>query len=246
MKITKVLSSLLILSFLVIISGCVEEVTCNPPYILVGNGCCLDLNDNKICDFDEEKITTTVTTQEPSTTVISQRTGDLDVRENFFVSCKKSSSHEEWCDIEFNNGVNEITVDTGSLGAQENNLVEIATWIYNKGSSDIKNIGYDISCDQISPVLEENILTKTDDNYKSISSSTYFRCTGCNLGCECTPDRYGEVINRLRLGDETTFRIELFGVRSFPETADLDCDVRIFSEDPEVEYNFDLLIHLLV
>jgi len=28
-------------------------VTCNTPYILVGNDCCLDSNDNKICDKDE-------------------------------------------------------------------------------------------------------------------------------------------------------------------------------------------------
>jgi len=248
MKGIKFLFLLVILSLLIIISGCVEEVICNPPYIQVGNECCLDLNDNNICDSDEEGTVTTTTTSvlETTTTVVSQRKGDLDVRENFFVSCKKSSTREEWCEIEMNNGVNEVTVDTGSLGAQENNLVEIATWIYNRGSSDIENISYDISCDQISPVLEESVLTKNDEDYKTITSNVYFRCVGCNIGCECTPDRYGKVINRFKVGDETTFRIELFGVRTFPENADLDCDVRIFSENPEVEYNFDLLIHLLV
>ena len=44
----------------VLISGCIEglqeeEVTCNKPYIKVGNDCCLDMNDNGICDKDEEE-----------------------------------------------------------------------------------------------------------------------------------------------------------------------------------------------
>jgi hypothetical protein len=35
-------------------AGCVQQqAVCNKPYILVGNGCCLDKNDNKICDADE-------------------------------------------------------------------------------------------------------------------------------------------------------------------------------------------------
>jgi|SRR3989344_1978812 len=46
----------LILVFL--ISGCKIETQqdtpiCNKPYILVGNGCCLDQDDNSICDKDE-------------------------------------------------------------------------------------------------------------------------------------------------------------------------------------------------
>ena len=31
-----------------------EIFFCNPPYIRVGNGCCLDINSNKVCDNDEE------------------------------------------------------------------------------------------------------------------------------------------------------------------------------------------------
>ncbi len=30
-----------------------QQVTCNKPYILVGTSCCLDQNDNSICDSDE-------------------------------------------------------------------------------------------------------------------------------------------------------------------------------------------------
>ncbi|MHC1567763.1 MAG: hypothetical protein ACXQTD_08740 [Candidatus Syntropharchaeia archaeon] len=31
-----------------------ETVTCNPPYIKVGTTCCLDENNNNICDKDEQ------------------------------------------------------------------------------------------------------------------------------------------------------------------------------------------------
>lgn len=38
----------------ILVSGCAkEEVTCNPPYIKVGTSCCLDQNNNSICDEDK-------------------------------------------------------------------------------------------------------------------------------------------------------------------------------------------------
>ena len=47
----------LILISLILISGCFNnnrtDLVCNKPYILVGAECCLDQNDNLICDKDE-------------------------------------------------------------------------------------------------------------------------------------------------------------------------------------------------
>ena len=38
----------------VFVSGCTQaEITCNAPYIKVGTECCLDTNNNSICDKDE-------------------------------------------------------------------------------------------------------------------------------------------------------------------------------------------------
>ena len=48
----------LLLSFLLllIISGCnLNRPTCDKPYILVGNTCCLDQNSNSICDKEDVK-----------------------------------------------------------------------------------------------------------------------------------------------------------------------------------------------
>jgi hypothetical protein len=39
------------------VSGCQASVVCETPYMRHGSECCLDQNDNKICDNDEESIT---------------------------------------------------------------------------------------------------------------------------------------------------------------------------------------------
>jgi hypothetical protein len=52
----------LLVLLVILIIGCDNKVVCNKPYILVGNGCCLDTNDNLICDSDE---TTDKTVPEP-------------------------------------------------------------------------------------------------------------------------------------------------------------------------------------
>lgn len=38
---------------LLIISGCAKEIVCNKPYMRIGLSCCLDKNNNNICDKDE-------------------------------------------------------------------------------------------------------------------------------------------------------------------------------------------------
>lgn len=53
----KIIFALLVLTVL-ILSGCKEGITggaviCNKPYMMVGTDCCLDENDNQICDKDE-------------------------------------------------------------------------------------------------------------------------------------------------------------------------------------------------
>lgn len=51
----------LIIAFLfmaMLITACsTQQPVCNKPYILVGNDCCLDKDDNSVCDRDEEELT---------------------------------------------------------------------------------------------------------------------------------------------------------------------------------------------
>lgn len=59
-----------------LVAGCVsppqeaQEVTCNPPYMRFGEGCCLDRNANSVCDRDEAP----TTTQPPATTTLAPTT----------------------------------------------------------------------------------------------------------------------------------------------------------------------------
>ena len=61
---TKILIGIGILGIMcvVLMSGCItekeEEFVCNPPYIKVAGKCCLDQNNNGICDKDESECTT--------------------------------------------------------------------------------------------------------------------------------------------------------------------------------------------
>ena len=43
------------LFFSLFIVGCQQNVVCTKPYILIGNSCCLDKNNNGICDKDEQE-----------------------------------------------------------------------------------------------------------------------------------------------------------------------------------------------
>src|SRR3989338_7558186 len=53
MKINNLIIGLIIIGILVLVSACTQKITCNKPYILVGDNCCLDKDDNGICDSDE-------------------------------------------------------------------------------------------------------------------------------------------------------------------------------------------------
>lgn len=44
-----------VLVLVLLIVGCGQKVVCNKSYILVGSECCLDQDDNSICDKDEVK-----------------------------------------------------------------------------------------------------------------------------------------------------------------------------------------------
>ena len=58
----------------VILAGCqTGEVVCNKPYIKVGTSCCLDQNDNNICDSDESTATQ-VSTKKTTEDTLEQNT----------------------------------------------------------------------------------------------------------------------------------------------------------------------------
>jgi len=71
----KIITGLMIINIL-LISGCTaqsEQITCNKPYILVGTSCCLDQDDNSVCDSDEfENTSTTQTSTTEKQSIVSK------------------------------------------------------------------------------------------------------------------------------------------------------------------------------
>jgi hypothetical protein len=62
-----------ILTILLLFAGCMQspqEIVCDPPYMRYGDSCCLDANNNGICDRDE----TPTTIPQPTTTTIEAAT----------------------------------------------------------------------------------------------------------------------------------------------------------------------------
>lgn len=69
----------ILLVSLLLVCGCVQEegVVCDRPYILVGGECCLDKNDNGVCDSDETTITTSTTTSMVTTSSTTSTTAGI-------------------------------------------------------------------------------------------------------------------------------------------------------------------------
>lgn len=63
-----------------------QKVVCNKPYIIVGTSCCLDQNDNSICDKDENIPVQTINVPETSTISISTTTIQQQIISNAIVS----------------------------------------------------------------------------------------------------------------------------------------------------------------
>jgi hypothetical protein len=200
------------------------------------------VNNNKICDTDE---TTIPSTTIGITTTTSPRSGALSIDSKFFSSCI-STNKQQWCIIENQDYTNYITINTSSASAQYNDLAEIGVWLSNTGTSKIKNVSYSISCDQTSPSLLTNVIIGYGSKYKTMTVNPYFQCVGCNVLCDCTPSRFSQKINNLDINDELSFRIEFSGIKNFPEDSTVDCKLKIFSDEPKSEYNFDLIIHFAV
>jgi len=96
---------------ILLIAGCIneekkeekQELTCNKPYIKVGNECCLDKDDNGICDKDETPAETKTEElkEEPSEVEVTEKVNEtekLDEREEVEVWCL------EWGDYAINRG----------------------------------------------------------------------------------------------------------------------------------------------
>jgi len=60
-----------------LISGCSQQIICNKPYILVGTECCLDNNNDSICDEDEVMPTNNIKEEKSNEQAIVEDTSEI-------------------------------------------------------------------------------------------------------------------------------------------------------------------------
>ena len=94
-----------------------QQVTCNKPYTLVGNSCCLDKNDNKICDKDEETAKNEVVCSPPYIKVgtnccLDKNNNKICDNEETKETVEKSTNYDE---ISKNFTIEDLQADIGNV-----------------------------------------------------------------------------------------------------------------------------------
>ncbi|MBD3203954.1 DUF4352 domain-containing protein [Candidatus Woesearchaeota archaeon] len=166
-KITKLC---LILSIVLFLFACqssksptAKAVVCNKPYILVGTSCCLDINDNLICDDDE----TNLQTEEE---IISEENEETESNENPSELEEKGLVEEEAFGLEItvNSLVKKKCIGECSFsGADKGKIFLIA-------DITVKNVNYEKSLRDYYYVSKSNMYLKDEKGYQyEIAFETY-------------------------------------------------------------------------
>ena len=95
-----------LLSVLLVVS-CGETIECNEPYILVGTDCCLDKDDNSICDKDEDGVDEEVEEEEEQEADEDQEEPEEDDNEGVSVTT------EDDIDYDFEDVKGIVSAETG-------------------------------------------------------------------------------------------------------------------------------------
>lgn len=115
----KVFSYLLVISLFILVlvsSGCIqEEIKCDPPYIRHADSCCLDVNNNKICDKDEGIIKNA--SQQPNQTS-NQTSPEKETTGEAIVCDPPYIRHADGCCLD-TNGNKICDSDEPAIGANE-------------------------------------------------------------------------------------------------------------------------------
>ncbi len=145
-----------ILVALILICGC-SGIVCNSPYILVGKECCLDKDDNRICDKDEvvdspAEITITEKKQPPKDSV-AKKPSDYEEE----AEAERTTSKEEKTELpiliktnEDNTVILNVTVKPACINGQNGGQ------IFFKVDTVPKNIEVEIKSEEYETVYERS------------------------------------------------------------------------------------------
>lgn len=162
---------IIVLLFVVSCTNTQTQPTCNSPYILVGTSCCLDANNNSICDGDEGLLTTTNNQLE------TERANIIDIGEKFGSYFRRNDYESTY----------EILLPELKEYKSKEEFVELTNKLY----PDSGITSFILNKDNI--FIEEN---KSEVNYKASYSGRYqdFTITFIKVEDKWWLDAYGEVL----------------------------------------------------
>ncbi|MBN1644679.1 hypothetical protein JW851_01385 [Candidatus Woesearchaeota archaeon] len=134
------------------------EVVCPDKYMRIGTTCCLDLNDNKICDSDEVIPADTEAPLKPDT-----ETSELSVTEQIYEKAKKST------EVGYSFSVADSTYFV------KNNKMKLFL-------GDYVNLGYDYDTSRLN-IFDTVYLDLSTTNTFGVCSGRYFKSTAWDKTC---------------------------------------------------------------
>jgi hypothetical protein len=194
----KIIFYALVIVLIIAVSGCSKEIVCNSPYMRMGTGCCLDTDNNSICD-DDEKIeinstneTNQLEVNEPENVSVSRQGNKVTANMAMDDSQSVTVIKPDFVNASFN-----IPAIYGFVDADSNSAVfrTIAAEIENTGDADFTE-GY----------LNLTLLRmRSDDSYEQVYSSRL------------------KIDNKVSAGEKATMQKdieEMLLVRRYSENAD--------------------------
>ena len=155
---------------IIVISACSQQqgFACNQPYIQVGSQCCLDQNDNKICDSDEPT--------KPQTSNLSENTNtskNQTIAQPTPVETKTSEPEKSKATVNANvfyGDVNGSRLDT--IYEYYGSGADYYLWILNTGNDALNcRINYNETGAVFSQLSQDGFVVKAKSNY---SKSIFF------------------------------------------------------------------------
>ncbi len=139
----KTILVLLVVALLLFIIGCKDNsitggtIVCNKPYILVGMDCCLDKNDNSICDKDEIDVPQIERVEPPKDYTFLDDEVDEAISQNFDEDVAKAEKDSEQT-IESNGAISEFKVKEGEIVNFADRIIEIESIGFFQGKLAVK------------------------------------------------------------------------------------------------------------
>ena len=201
---------------IIFISGCTQTgAVCNKPYILVGNSCCLDKNDNGICDSDETAATQAVC-------------GDniCNVVEDY-LSCPQDCNKP----IQLGKPIAAVRIyDQGN-----NYWTIFRREVYKPPPDGISSSGITIPISIRDKIEEIRIKTQCNVNESIVPNLGYFTCNSpinCNLGKTDINSDYRNVVRNLEKGNSVVANFVLWASFKEDDTYFFNCRINITGNNP--------------